>query len=167
MATLLPAISPSLFNASFINIPYVWPGVSLPDDVSNSISVRSPSSGSFISTTSARPSSVQGEKENGPPQPIPQATEFTDDDASYRTTVRRLSTHASRKSSWGTSIPPPIKPGGQQALEKEVGELEEIDLDAGHEPSQHEGVVGSEAELENGIMPAPFFLMRKRKSSFL
>ncbi|KAH0542149.1 hypothetical protein FGG08_003449 [Glutinoglossum americanum] len=149
MAALLPVISPSLFNASFINIPYVWPGASLPDD----LSIRSPSCGSFVSTASARPNSAQAGKENGLPQAVSQVIECVDDDASYRTTVRKLSAHVSRKSSWGTNIPPPLKPGGPHSLEREAGELEDIDLDAGLEPPQLETGADSQVELEDG--PAP------------
>jgi hypothetical protein len=164
MATLLPAISPSLFNASFINIPYVWPGVSLPDDVSNPISVHTPqlsskaSYSSFVSTTSARPSFVQAGIGYRKSQAVSQAPEYVDDNASCRTTVKRLSIHVSRKSSWGTDIPPPLKPGGQQSLEKEAGELEEIDLDTGLGPHHQETGVDSQAELKNGMaltLPCP------------
>ncbi|KAI9771123.1 MAG: hypothetical protein M1840_002474 [Geoglossum simile] len=161
MATLLPAISPSLFNASFINIPYVWPGVALPDDVSNSISVHSPqlsskvSYSSFVSTTSARPSFVQTGRGSRQPQAVSQVPEYVDDDASCRTTVRRLSIHVSRKSSWGTDIPPPPKPGGRQSLEQDAGELEDIDLDTGLGLCQRKTRVDDQVELRNGPVLSP------------
>jgi hypothetical protein len=157
---MLPAISPNLFNASFINIPYVWPGVALPDDVSNSISTHSPqlsskaSYNSFVSTASAQPSLAQVGRSHGQPQAASQVSECVGDDASCGTVVKRLSTHVSRKSSWGTDIPPPLKPGGQQALEQEAGELEEIDLDTGLGLSQRETRVDRQVELGIGTVPA-------------
>ncbi len=137
MATTLSFSPPSPFNVSFIEKSYQCSSTLLRNSSSNSLGTvrrlgqRHLSTGSFVTASSHQSDFLSPWDENGPSQRHSSSNYERLKSLEPPGITRKTSSHISRKSSWGTDIPPPPPPSGILPLDAEADLLDEIDLGAG------------------------------------
>ncbi|KAI9705989.1 MAG: hypothetical protein M1836_005395 [Candelina mexicana] len=157
MATTLSFSPPSPFNVSFIDKSYQCSPTLLRHSSSGSLGTvrrlgqRHLSNGSFVTASSHQSGFLSPHKENDTSQR--KTSSKSEHLRSLETSgfARKCSSHISRKSSWGTDIPPPLRSSGTRALDVEAALLDEIDLGAGCGEAQSEERTDIYQELTDGL----------------
>ncbi|KAI9794524.1 MAG: hypothetical protein M1835_006531 [Candelina submexicana] len=170
MATTLSFSPPSPFNVSFIDKSYQCSPTLLRHSSSGSLGTvrrlgqRHLSNGSFVTASSHQSGFLSPHKENDTSQR--NTSSKSEHLRSLETSgfARKCSSHISRKSSWGTDIPPPPRSSGTRALDVEAAVLDEIDLGAGCGEAQSEERTDIYQELTDGLTLKPSLDVNREES---